>query len=90
MVAFLLMVACCGIFLVLGLSVNLFLYSRGLFKSGYYRSFSEMSEEDYNSTLISGRYDLSGSYVRKAIIVAVAAVMLLCLFVVTYITAFFH
>jgi len=82
MVAFLVALAFIIILLICGIIVNMYLYTHGLFRTRHMHS--SQWDEDYFSSSVSGRYDLTGNYVRKGLLFIVIAILLACLVMITF------
>jgi hypothetical protein len=72
-----------------GILVNMYLYTRGMFQ-GSVSHRSEDWDEEYFSVHMSGRYDVTGSYVRKGLFLTVAAIVLACVVMMTILVPSWH
>ncbi len=86
MVAFVVTLVFFIILLVCGVIVNMYLYTHGLFRSRRIRRSKAFEDwdEDYFSAYVSGRYDVTGTYVRRGLLFIGVAILLACVITVTF------
>jgi hypothetical protein len=92
MVAFVVTLTFVTILLVCGIVVNMYLYTHGLFRArrmGRSRAFEDR-DEDYFSNYLSGRYDFTGDYIRKALLLIVIGIVIACFVIITLVVPLFH
>lgn len=82
MVAFLVALAFIILMLICGIIVNMYLYTHGMFRSSHMQS--PRWDEDYFSSSVSGRYDMTGNYVRRGLLFIVIAILLACFVMITF------
>lgn len=83
LVIFMALVAC-------GIFVNAYLYTRGMFQGHHASQRVQDWDEEYFSVQMSGRHDITGNYVRKGLLLTVAAIVLACVVMMTLLVPSWH